>query len=80
MRGLIPDEIIDRKKQGFSVPIYEWFFDKLGEQVRKELASSVNKPSFWIVLRLLSLIEQGRGKQAWYLLNFALWWKEYIAQ
>ncbi len=26
------------------------------------------------------LIEQKRGPQLWYLLNLALWWKQYIAQ
>ena len=34
VRGLIPDELIDRKKQGFGVPVYEWFFDRLGQMAR----------------------------------------------
>jgi asparagine synthase (glutamine-hydrolysing) len=25
------------------------------------------------------LVKEQRGPEVWYLLNFALWWKEYIA-
>ncbi|OPX84851.1 MAG: Asparagine synthetase (glutamine-hydrolyzing) 1 [Pelotomaculum sp. PtaB.Bin104] len=78
VRGLIPDELIDRKKQGFGVPVYEWFFEKLGEKTRKELHEFCNKTDFLNGEEVTHLIEQGRGPQMWYLLNFALWWKEYI--
>ena len=37
VRGVIPDELIDRPKQGFGVPVYEWFFDRLGDTARREL-------------------------------------------
>jgi asparagine synthase (glutamine-hydrolysing) len=80
VRGLLPDDIIDRQKQGFGVPIYEWFFDKLGEQIRKELGEFCDQTDFLDRGKVTSLIEQKRGNQAWYLLNFALWWKEYIAK
>ncbi len=26
----------------------------------------------------MNLIQSGRGRDAWFLLNFALWWKEFI--
>lgn len=78
VRGLIPDELIDRKKQGFGVPVYEWFFDKLGAQTRKELNDFCDKTDFLDRAEVMKLIDEGQGPQVWYLLNFALWWKEYI--
>jgi asparagine synthase (glutamine-hydrolysing) len=79
VRGLIPDELIDRKKQGFGVPVYEWFFDKLGEKTRTELEEFCDRTDFLDRGEVLKLINEGQGPQVWYLLNFALWWKEYIA-
>lgn len=78
VRGLIPDELIDRKKQGFGVPVYEWFFDKLGEKTRNELNDFCNITDFLNKAEVIRLIDQGNGQQVWYLLNFALWWKTYI--
>jgi len=37
VRGVIPDELIDRKKQGFAAPVYEWYHTKFGEYVVKEM-------------------------------------------
>lgn len=78
VRGLIPDELIDRPKQGFGVPVYEWFFDKLGEKTKKELEEFCGKTDFLDRDEVFRHIERGNGPQVWYLLNFALWWKEYI--
>lgn len=78
VRGLIPDELIDRKKQGFGVPVYEWFFDRLGDMTRKELNEFCDKTDFLDRAEVMRLIDQGQGPQVWYLFNFALWWKEYI--
>jgi asparagine synthase (glutamine-hydrolysing) len=78
VRGTIPDEIIDRKKQGFGVPVYEWFFDRLGENIRKELKEFCEQTDFLDYSGVEKFIEKGSGPQLWYLYNFALWWKEYI--
>jgi asparagine synthase (glutamine-hydrolysing) len=78
VRGLIPDELIDRKKQGFGVPIYEWFFGQLGKMAQQELYDFCNHTDFLDWTEVEQLIMRGNGPQVWYLLNFALWWKEYI--
>lgn len=78
VRGVIPDEIIDRKKQGFGVPVYEWFFDRLGNEICRELDEFCSKTDFFRRDEVFRLIEEGKTAQVWYLFNFALWWKEYI--
>jgi len=78
VRGLIPDEVIDRKKQGFGVPVHEWFFDRLGEKSKKEINDFCHRTDFFNESEVMRLFDQTRGTQVWYLLNFALWWKEYI--
>jgi asparagine synthase (glutamine-hydrolysing) len=78
VRGLIPDEFIDRPKQGFGVPVYEWFFDRLGKRARRDLDDFCAKTDFLDGAEVRRLFDRGQGPQAWYLYNFALWWEEYI--
>ena len=78
VRGIIPDLLIDRKKQGFSVPIHEWFLGSFGDYVKKELIEFCDNTDFLNKKEVINLIKKERGAQVWYLLNFALWWKEYI--
>ena len=37
MRGILPNEIIERSKQGFGVPIYEWLFAERAACLMKPL-------------------------------------------
>jgi asparagine synthase (glutamine-hydrolysing) len=78
VRGLIPDEIIDRRKQGFGVPIQEWFLGRSGEFARGELSDFCDKTDFLDRSAVMKLIQSGRGRDVWFLLNFALWWKEFL--
>ncbi len=79
VRGLIPDEVIDRKKQGFGVPVHEWCLGALGERVTRELNHFCRETDFIDRQAVRRLVEQKRGPQLWYLLNLALWWKRFIA-
>jgi asparagine synthase (glutamine-hydrolysing) len=78
VRGLIPDELIDRKKQGFGVPVNEWSFGQLGKKTREEIQDFCDQSDLLDRSEALSLLDRGRSSEAWYLLNFILWWKEFI--
>jgi asparagine synthase (glutamine-hydrolysing) len=85
VRGVIPDEIIDRKKQGFGVPVYEWLGDTLGDVARQELRNFCSQSGLLdaaAVEKVIgnSAVTKRNGHRVWFLLNLALWWKEYIAQ
>lgn len=79
VRGVIPDELIDRPKQGFGVPVYEWFFDRLGDEARRELTEFCDSTDFLDRDEVMRFVDAKQGPEVWYLLNFALWWKEYVA-
>lgn len=79
VRGLVPDEIVKRKKQGFAVPVSEWFFDRLGQFARDEIQSFCHESGLLDWPAVAQLLERRDGKRAWYLLNVALWWKQCIS-
>ncbi|MCL6087386.1 MAG: asparagine synthase (glutamine-hydrolyzing) [Actinobacteria bacterium] len=83
VRGIIPDELIDRKKQGFGVPIYEWFFKELGEFASRKLLKFAGNTDYFNGKYLNKLLEttgthKHNANNVWYLLNFALWHEEWI--
>ena len=78
VRGVIPDNLIDRRKQGFGVPVYEWFFDRLGEKAKVEINHFNRQTGLLNQPYVDSLFHRGAGPQLWFLLNLAMWWKHYI--
>jgi asparagine synthase (glutamine-hydrolysing) len=78
VRGVIPDELIDRKKQGFGVPIQEFLLDRLGDKARQELFAFCDETDFLSRDGVKKLIENNDSTRVWMLLNFAMWWNHYI--
>jgi asparagine synthase (glutamine-hydrolysing) len=78
VRGIIPDEFIDRKKQGFGVPINEFLLDKLGEKAKKDLLGFCDETDFLDKAAVELLFKENDSTRIWMLLNFALWWKHFI--
>ncbi len=77
VRGLIPDVIIDRPKQGFAVPVEEWLRTRLGSMMRRKLLDFVVRTDYFQPEVVRMMIER-RDYLTWYLLNFALWHELWI--
>lgn len=84
MRGVLPDEIIDRRKQGFGVPLDAWFRGKLTDSVHEILLSQTCRQRGIFdadyVRDLLRLHEGGRNMaaQLWSLMSFELWCRTFL--
>jgi asparagine synthase (glutamine-hydrolysing) len=84
VRGLLPDAIIDRRKQGFAVPLGAWFRGPLAELVRDLLLSQTARrrglfdPAY--VETLLRRHDDGRdlALQLWTLVSFELWCRVFL--
>jgi asparagine synthase (glutamine-hydrolysing) len=79
VRGLIPDELIDRPKQGFAVPVREWLFEGLQAKARRQLDELCRQTDLLDHGEVMRFVDAGRERETWYLLNFALWWEEFVA-
>ncbi|MFI4861070.1 MAG: asparagine synthase (glutamine-hydrolyzing) [Phycisphaerales bacterium JB063] len=78
VRGVIPDALIDRPKQGFGVPVYEWCFDRLGDAVRAKVDRFADATGLVDRAAAAALLERGAGQPAWTLYNLALWWEKFL--
>jgi asparagine synthase (glutamine-hydrolysing) len=87
VRGLLPDEVIDRPKMGFGVPIEHWFRGELKEcafDLLLSRASSVRGYFHTAVVRRL-IDEHMAGVRAWHyqlwnLVILELWHRTFIDQ
>jgi asparagine synthase (glutamine-hydrolysing) len=79
VRGVIPDQIIDRPKQGFGVPVEEWYTVGLGDRIRADVDPFLAASDLLDADAVHEVLDSGRAAQSWYLHNLALWWQTYIA-
>jgi asparagine synthase (glutamine-hydrolysing) len=84
MRGKLPDEIIDRPKKGFGMPIAKWLRGELKGLMMEMLSdnrlreSGVFEPAY--VARLVDdhlAMRSDNRKQLWSLLVFQMWYERY---
>jgi asparagine synthase (glutamine-hydrolysing) len=72
IRGLVPAELVNRKKQGFGLPVYEWFNLKLRSYAHDRLRRFCKDTDYLDWSQVSLLFDQNQAQQIWYLLNLAM--------
>lgn len=80
VRGLIPDELIDRRKQGFGVPVNEMLPGALHAMATHEVDRFARDTGLLDPAAAARLMATADGSKVWYLMNLALWWRHFIAR
>ena len=80
VRGLVPDELIDRRKQGFGLPVDELFDGELARVASETLQQFCRETDLLDATAVAALIARGQGAKSWYLLNLAMWWRHFVAR
>lgn len=84
LRGIVPDDILDGKKTGFSVPYGYWLRKPLASFLRSTVLDGVSRPLFdrQQLVKCLDEHAAGRGRHGFLLhklFNLALWHGQYVA-
>ncbi len=85
MRGVLPDEILDRKKMGFGVPLVRWFRDELRDLPRDVLLDpGATQRGYFNRSEIEGLIDEHQQSRAdhsfrlWALLQLEMWHREVV--
>jgi asparagine synthase (glutamine-hydrolysing) len=88
MKGILPDEVLHKKKHGFGVPLGEWFLhdSRLKTLVQDVLRDPRTQQRGYFrrgfLDELVSLHRQGNagfyGEIVWYLVALELWHREHL--
>ena len=86
-RSLVPPSIIDRPKQGFEIPVDQWFRGPLGELFRETVLSSTSSVGGIVnqstAKRMFDRHCRGTGRHGstlWSLLTLASWADQYLKE
>lgn len=84
LRGILPDTVLDRRKQGFAVPLGQWFRNEPPGFLHDLLLSDRSRArgifNSDYVERMLTLHQRGRAMdlQLWTLISFELWCRRFL--
>jgi asparagine synthase (glutamine-hydrolysing) len=76
LRGVLPDEILFRKKQGFAVPVMDWFQSEYLAWAKDLITKFADRTDYFHGPNLRRFLD--RPNNFWFLLNFVLWYEQWI--
>jgi asparagine synthase (glutamine-hydrolysing) len=78
VRGVIPDEVIDRKKRGFGMPMLDWTRQIMMSGGARAIDDFCRQSGLIQPEIARRYVDEGQNDHSWTLLNLALWWHEYF--
>lgn len=85
MRGIVPDEVLDRPKMGFGVPLQQWFRGELRDLPEEVLGDPAARINRWVRPEIVrTLVSEHRASAAdhstrlWALLQLEFWHREVL--
>ena len=79
VRGLVPDRVLARPKQGFGVPVSELFEGPLQAVAVSALDEFCDETGLLNAREVGAVLRYADGAKRWYLMNLALWWRAVVA-
>lgn len=83
LRGIVPEDVLDRPKKGFQVPLAEWFRGPLDGLIRERCLGTLSSLSGMMNMKEIQrLVDANRagadhGNRLWMLLTLATWLERY---
>ncbi len=79
MRNIVPEAVLNRKKQGFGLPVNDWVNCELGKIIDEKIAKFANVSGYlnknYLKNDKYGIVQLGRK---WILYNLAAWWEKNI--
>nr|WP_302593095.1 asparagine synthase (glutamine-hydrolyzing) [uncultured Acetatifactor sp.] len=82
VKGIIPDEVIERKKIGFGLPFIEWYKGRLGSIMREKVMHFAAQSGFFVESEVQKFLQEKNNDSIgiWALFILSLWWEKYGCQ
>ena len=77
---ILPEEIINRKKQGFGAPVKDFRSQGLGQMADTVINEFLNDTDYFHKKKVTELALTPKSASYWYIFNLACWHKDYIKQ
>jgi asparagine synthase (glutamine-hydrolysing) len=74
VQGLVPEDVIQRPKQGFGVPLADWMLVRLGQESRDTVQRFCAESNFLNWNEVARVFSRGETARIWSLWNLASWW------
>lgn len=79
VEGIIPNELIYRKKQGFGAPVMDWFKGSMGVKMKESVMEMVDNTDLFNKDYMHRHLSEDSDTCDWFLFNLSMWWKQFIA-